>query len=128
MQQYFLHVKVNQNGITAEPISLFADEQDLHKINQFFYNTLNIQFFDIVSYNDELDLIVDDEGRFVVDNPIFIMSPAMYKEPLIIYGDFLVGRKIQTEEGFSVVGFESKDKLKEALAKAEFSVSIIGFN
>lgn len=93
----------------------------------FYYKQLGCNSIDIVEFNEELDLIVDDEGLLVSNNPVFEIPSKLYKDNLHIAGSFLIGKRLNIRGGGSeTVGFSDINELTEAINQADFRLRVFG--
>lgn len=106
---------------------LSVDDSDTEVKMNFFYNSLGCRLIDIVAYNEEIDLIVDDEGLLVSKNPLLEIANSFHKEPLMLAGNVLIGKKVFVAgEGYETVGFENPDEIFQYLEKYKFEFRVIG--
>lgn len=77
-----------------------------------FYRIINCQTVDVVSYNKELSIVVDDEGLFNKNNIIHeLLREEAHSHPLQLAGGLIFVRDNVTDEGIEFIGLEVGDIL-----------------
>lgn len=125
-QNFFLLVKVDDDLKVQMKVISFGNGSISEKL-KFFYESLGCSSIDIVQFNQEMDLIVDDEGLLFPNKPVFEIPSDLYTESLKIAGDFLIGKRVLVpDEGYETVGFESLQEMEEHFKATNLQFRLIG--
>lgn len=137
--EYFLKTATKKKVI-GEVVFVDSNEIVAQKLNtkedplQTYYDAINVRCIDHICVYDEkedfdLEFIVDDEGLFSSDNPVYEINLTVngVKKEFNIAGSFLIGTTYDTEDGKSFTGFETEKSLYERLAKYSLTIGLIGF-
>ncbi len=124
-KELYLQIVLNKNMKPQAKIVSFNGGNMNDKLS-FHYNAIDCRVIDIVRYNEDLDLIIDDEGLFVTGNPLFEIPSKLYVEKLQIAGSFLIGKRMWTKDGYETVGFESEGEINQLLIEEGFEVGVVG--
>lgn len=120
--QQFVLVEFSPIFKEAFATSLLVETKDNNEIDHF-YKALSVHAFDFIS-SDTIEFVVDDEGLLDENNPVFYVQSDGYKFNIV--GNFIIGKRIETDEGCVVVGFDSEEELATYLKNAELVVKYIG--
>ncbi|MFD1363164.1 hypothetical protein [Lentibacillus salinarum] len=88
-----------------------------------FCNLINAELMDVVEFNEEIDIVVDDEGLLVSDNPVLEVVTEYGAQQLA--GTLLFLKKEFTNDGINLVGLEAGE-LFDLLLKLIGKIKIIG--
>lgn len=105
--------KLKQELVYVKPS---ADYKDFGKL-------IGSSFIDVVEFNEEIDIVVDDEGLLVSDNPVLgIDTP--YGE-VQLAGSLLFVKKVHSIEGIELVGLDAGE-LFNLLTQLEGKIKVLG--
>lgn len=110
MVKYFFKIGFDFTKMSFDPeIVEFTERLNGDKLT-WFYNQINCDLVDFVSINNDVDIIVDDEGLLKSGNPVFEVSFTKSRS-FQLAGILLVGKKVYTNDGIIVEGFDSIHEL-----------------
>lgn len=123
---YYLKVK----RISPVTIPLFEviqiEEKNKDDKLEKFYKEINCRSIDYISFPNNMDIIVDDEGLFKQGNPVFKIRETDQTNEVFVPGEFLIGTNIKTEEGKVFAGYPTEKELYLALAENKITIDLFG--
>lgn len=117
--------EVNQQiHFQSVEIDKIKPTNDIEKL-KFWYKEIGCSCVDIVRLSDKLDLIIDEEGLFVSENPAFVLATITTSAQTFV-GTLLIGKRIIVNGSDYTVGFDSLEELFESLDKALLHIALVG--
>ncbi|MFD2658511.1 DUF3846 domain-containing protein [Gracilibacillus thailandensis] len=100
-------------------VEVETEDDNLKKYREL----INADMIDIARFDDEFDIVVDDEGLLVEGNPVFDIQTQYGRIQLA--GNLLFLKKEIDEDGVSLVGMETEEAF-ELMTKLEGKMNVIG--
>lgn len=121
----FLKIKLNEKILGKIDISIAEYNEDKHGSKlDFYYDEIETDLIDIVGLEDNIDIIVDDEGLLKPGIPVFELFLGN-EGPAHLAGTILLGRRSETIDGIDTIGFETQEQVRDVLDNIK--VRLIGF-
>ncbi|MFD1362785.1 hypothetical protein [Lentibacillus salinarum] len=117
-------------GFSLEEMAFQEDIVDIQPNSDYktFCNLIGADFMDVVPFDDEFDIAVDDEGLMVSGNPVIEIQTEYGTQQLA--GTLLFLKKKFTNDGIDLIGFEAGETfnlmLKLESLKLEGKIKVTG--